>query len=259
MEYKFNNVEHVHLLGDKPLCGTSTVVGILSKPLTWWASGLAVEKFGWINKGNAKKGWTPKSKRLSSAQQGLNKIKSITDVEDYLSLLDEAYAAHSKKLDSSATAGTDMHAELERYVLSKMTGQPSMPFPELIQPFIEWADKNVKRFMISEGNVFSERMWTGGITDVMFEHVDGRICIGDFKSSKEAYISQFIQAAGYDLQQEENGVFSSVGTKLQDPVKVNAYYIFTFGDGFNVTLREDTEALKKGFEACVLLYKLNNL
>lgn len=257
MNYKFDDIEHVHSIEGKPLCGTSTIVGVLSKPLTWWASGLACEKFGWINKGNAKKGWTPASKRLSAAKQGLDKIKTM-ETEEYLKLLDEAYAAHSKKLDSSAKTGTDMHAELERYVLSKLTGQPSMPFPELIQPFIEWADKNVKKFLISEGHVFSERMWTGGITDVMFEHVDGRICIGDFKSSKEAYISQFIQTAGYDLQQEENGVFTQSGTQIQKPVKVDAYYIFTFGEGFNVTCREDTENLKKGFESALCLYKLTN-
>ena len=49
MKYQFNEKEHIHTLDDKPLMGTSTVVGIIAKPLTYWASGLAVGKLGCEN------------------------------------------------------------------------------------------------------------------------------------------------------------------------------------------------------------------
>ena len=57
MKYKFDESidpetgkqNHLHLLDGKPLTGTSSVEDVLSKVLTWWASGLAVEKFGWLN------------------------------------------------------------------------------------------------------------------------------------------------------------------------------------------------------------------
>ena len=37
--YKFDAKEHLHSLDSKPLVGTSTVMGIVAKPLTWWAAG----------------------------------------------------------------------------------------------------------------------------------------------------------------------------------------------------------------------------
>ena len=49
MKYNFNSVEHLHSLDDKPLTGTSTVCGVLYKPLTWWAAGKTLEVLGWTN------------------------------------------------------------------------------------------------------------------------------------------------------------------------------------------------------------------
>src|SRR5689334_11430124 len=90
-EYKFDAENHIHTYLDKPLLGTSTVVGIISKPLTWWASGLAVKEFGWTNKGNDKVGWTPRELRLKIARDTLEEIRMMTD-DQYLTLLDKAYS-----------------------------------------------------------------------------------------------------------------------------------------------------------------------
>jgi len=98
-EYVFidENKEHIHTYLGKPLLGASTVTGVLAKPLTWWASGLACEKFGWMNKGNAKTGWTSIGARLQKATEYQDMIGKLSP-ENYLELLDEAYSAHSKKL-----------------------------------------------------------------------------------------------------------------------------------------------------------------
>ena len=48
-QYKFNKEKHLHTLDGIPLTGTSSVVGVLMKPLSWWASGKAVELLGWLN------------------------------------------------------------------------------------------------------------------------------------------------------------------------------------------------------------------
>lgn len=256
--YRFDEENHVHLLDNKPLIGTSGVTGVLSKPLTWWASGLAVEKFGWINKGNAKKGWTPKEERLQSVAEFLQRTKDYS-VEEWLELCDEAYSAHSKKLDSSAKQGTDLHAELERYVKNKMANRVAT-YEDKIIPFITWAEENVEEFIWSEVNCYSETLWLGGISDVGAKLKDGKTVIIDFKSSKEAYESQFIQCAGYDLQITENGGYTKNGAKiltLKD--KIDGYIIVPFGaEVVEPVFRWNVEELKDAFRACLTLYKLTN-
>src|SRR3954465_11268198 len=41
--------EHVHLLNNQPLIGTSQIGNVLAKPLAWYGSGKAVEVFGCPN------------------------------------------------------------------------------------------------------------------------------------------------------------------------------------------------------------------
>lgn len=256
--YCFDEENHVHLLDGKPLIGTSGVTGVLSKPLTWWASGLAVEKFGWINKGNAKKGWTSRDERLQSVVEFLQRTKDYS-AEEWLALCDEAYSAHSKKLDSSAKAGTDLHAELERFVKNTMENRMAT-YEEKITPFITWAEENVEKFIWSEVNCFSETLWLGGISDVGAKLKDGKTVIIDFKSSKEAYESQFIQCAGYDLQITENGGYTKNGAKvLTLENKIDGYIIVPFGsDVVEPVFRWNVEELKDAFRACLTLYKLTN-
>jgi len=232
-EYVFidENKEHIHTYLGKPLLGASTVTGVLAKPLTWWASGLACEKFGWMNKGNAKTGWTSIGARLQKATEYQDMIGKLSP-ENYLELLDEAYSAHSKKLDSSAKSGTDLHAELERYVKWRMgkLSEANPVFDSKIQPFIDWANVNVKRFLWSELHCYSEKLWVGGISDCGVELNDGRMGIIDFKSSKDSYESQFIQCAGYDILISENGGFTNNGYKIFELEKpLDFYAIVPFG------------------------------
>ena len=256
--YADENKKHLHSFKGKPLLGTSTVVGVIAKPLTWWASGLACSVLGWINKGNAKKGWTPKALRLESASEMQLKISHM-EGDEYLNLLDEAYKAHSVKLDTSASAGTDLHAELERYVKNTMANRMA-EYDLKIMPFIRWCDENVEKFLWSELHCFSETLWLGGISDCAVKLKDGKIGIIDFKSAKESYDSHFIQIAGYDLQISENGGYTAEGVKmfqLEKPIEF--YAVIPFGaDEFTVDYRYNVEELKQGFRSALCLYKLLN-
>lgn len=113
--YHFDDKIHVHYLDDKALCGTSTVVGVLGKPLTWWASGKAVELLGWTNKNLQ----PDMAVRIETAKPYLDKIRQM-QLGEYLGLLDKAYANHSVFLKDSAQKGTDLHKILERYVKAEM-------------------------------------------------------------------------------------------------------------------------------------------
>lgn len=262
--------QHLHELDGKPLLGTSTVVSVIAKPLTWWASGLACEVFGWIKKADPRKAMPSEVEanelaRQKSALAMLERFSGMTP-QEYVALGDKAYRAHADSLNKSADKGTDMHADLEAYVKRCIAENEGKPIDEMtanedaVAIFAAWAGPNVTRFIVSEGHCYSERLWTGGITDCIAELNDGRMVIIDFKSSKEAYLSQFIQVAGYDIETGESGIVDNDGNpvlKLERPI--DGYIIFPFGAAkVEPQFQWDTEAMKRGFEAAVVLYKLIN-
>ena len=252
--------EHAHLLNDRPLIGTSSVVGVLAKVLTWWASGLAVAELGWQNPK-----LVPQEARLEGVGVHLLAIKDM-DAVQYLALLDKAYAAHSKSLKKSATKGTDMHEELEKYIKLMIADQDGKPMllnsyeHPAVEIFAKWATENVEKFLISEGYTYSERLWVGGIVDAVAVLKNGQRAIVDFKSSKEAYDSQFMQTAGYDIEIEESGLYDKDGNNLFLPgLKADVYIVFPFGaEKVEPQLKYNVDEYRKGFEACTVLYKITN-
>lgn len=280
--YKYidENRDHMHTLDGKPLMGTSTVLKVLAKPLTWWASGLACEKFGWTKiqdklynipqeiqdevrvKGlEFKRGSTagtvviPKEVRIPLAMKVWNKIVGMSGA-DYLKLLDEAYKAHSVKLKDTAQDGTDLHAEIERFVKNTMENKMDV-YNEKIQPFIDWANVKIKRFLWLELNCYSEKHWLGGISDIGYETTSGVYGILDIKSSKDAYLNQFFQIAGYDIQISENGGYDKNGNKtftLDKPI--TEYVVFPFGmQNPAPQFYYDIAGAKECFLAALTLYK----
>lgn len=260
--YKYTDEKkaHLHTFDGKPLIGTSSVSNVLAKPLTWWASGLACAVFGWINKKDEDGKFRKLEERTNFSQKIFQKIIKMNPTE-YLATLDKAYAAHAEKLDSSATAGTDLHKEIEDYIKDQMEGNIGLTYDQRIQPFIEWANKNVKRFLWSEIHCYSTRLWVGGISDFGFEDLQGHYAVGDIKSSKDAYLSQFWQCAGYDIQLSENGGFDKDGNKIFTLDKqIDYYVIFPFGMKEPAAkMYLDVSGGRAAFEAEVFLYKkLNN-
>lgn len=259
--YKFidEGKQHLHTLNGKPLLGTSSVVGVINKPLAFWASGMACGVFGRLD---PKKN-TPED-CFNRAGEVLEQIKGL-DTESYQSLLEKAYKAHNEKKEISAEEGTDMHAELEKYVKDCIQTNNGVPIvlngeePEKVSLFANWSIENVDEFIESEYHLYSETMWVGGISDCLAKMKDGNLAIIDFKSSKEAYESQFIQIGGYALQLEENGAYDKNGEKILDPIKATAYIIIPFGaEKFEPQYRYNTEQLKECFVCATKIYKLLN-
>lgn len=255
--YHFNESGHIHTLNGKPLTGTSSVLSVLSKPLTWWASGLAVGHMGWSHPTKPVK--LSAAERQERALPYLDKIRNMTP-QEYVKLLDEAYRAHTVKLKDSADKGTDLHAELEKWVKGQIRGVPVTPHTQIL-PFVRWSESNVKRFIASEAHCYSERLWTGGITDTIAELNDGKLSIIDFKSAKAVYISHLIQCGGYAVQVNENGLFLKSGEhslKLDKPIA--AIVVVAFGaDPIVPETRYNVGEYIKGFEWAVGLYRLMGL
>lgn len=265
--YTDEHGEHLHQIekdGEwKPLTGTSSVLNVLAKPLTWWAVGLALEPLGWSKMKDKNQKWIPKEVRVPFAERTLEQIKTL-DGEQWLKYLDESYYAHDKKKNSSAKGGKDLHALIEKYIkdcIENNEGKPLAKGADEIDPFVQWAVVNVDKFLWSEMNCYSETHWLGGISDAGFVDKEGKTAILDIKSSKDAYVSQFIQCAGYDIQITENGGYDSKGEKVFDLMgsKIDYYVIFPFGmDKPEAKLKGNVEDLKAGFLSALQLHRLLN-
>ena len=258
--YEFNKEKHIHTLNSSPMTGTSSIGNVLAKGgLVWWASGKACGEFGWTN---AK--LFEEQQRLEVASKRFEIIKALTPPE-YLALLDTAYKAHATHLKSSAKKGTDLHAILERFVKIEMKRDGIKPLAkkeiELIQPFIDWSKKNVKRFIASEAHCYSKELWVGGIVDVVAELNDGTYAVIDFKSAKAVYITHFLQCSGYAIEIDENGLFSEDGKhNMKLDKKIGALIVVAFGaDPIKPEIRTQISKYEAGFKSAVDLYRLLDL
>lgn len=256
-KYRFLEDKHLHQIKKdnewKNLTGTSSVGNVLAKGgLTWWASGMACERFGWLN---SKK--HTEAELIEFAKKGQDRIKGM-NLDEYLTLLDKAYYAHSTNLKKTAKKGTDLHAELEDYVKGQMGIMENREYDDKIQPFMTWSSDNVQEFLWSEAHCYDEELWVGGISDTGVRLKNGKLAVVDFKSSKEAYLTQYIQDAGYAIQIEKNGLWNSTGTKNKKiEGKFDALIVVPFGAKVVVPMiRYDVGELKQGFKDAVSLYRL---
>ncbi len=232
--YFDENGEHLHTLDGYPLVGTSTACKVLGKELTWWASGMALAPLGWLNKRKSKV-----EERNEAAIQAQRKITAMPPKE-YRDFLEECYRAHNTRKETAAVSGKDMHAALERYIKECMDAGGVRQFDkyehEAVEIFAGWAAENVEEFLWSEGHCYSERLWAGGICDcgAILRDDKRSVAVIDFKSSREAYWDQFIQAGGYALAIQENGLFHAEG-KLKigrdefTGLSFGALIVFPFG------------------------------
>ena len=263
--YHFDKIRHVHSLDDKPLMGCSTIVNIINKPMQWWVAEQTLKPLGWSKynkKVNGAYKVVPDKERLPDVTRALLRITEMKP-KTFLDLLDSCYSNHSKKKDEAADKGTERHEVLAAWIqecMEKHNGAPSGS-AEGVEVFCEWAKKNVKKFLWSEIHTYSEELWAGGIADVGWEDLQGRVVAGDFKSSKDIYFSQFLQVAGYDIMLSESGGLTAEGEKiftLERPIE--AYCVAPFGqDDFDPIILDHVEDFKAAFKSSVHLYKLNQL
>ena len=74
----------------------------------------------------------------------------------FLKLLDSAYRAHDESLDKSAKKGTDLHAELEKFVKGRMAGTGGL-VDDKCTPFIKWTDETLTEMLNDKGYNIARR------------------------------------------------------------------------------------------------------
>jgi len=255
MKYQFNDKVHLHSLDGKPLTGTSSVTDVLAKNLTWWAAELAAVTC--LESGEHIPTIRSEYEAIVTSD---NKKAGIDELQKKYPIFKKARYAHNEKKKDAAVKGTDLHAELEHWVKAQMGKVPERAdYDPKIIPFIDWAKRTVKRFLWSEAHCFDEELWVGGISDCGVELKDGRYAVIDFKSAKEAYPGHAIQAAGYALQIERNGLWDCEGTinKKLDR-QIDAVIVVPFGGKVEPVFFWNITDYKNAFKAAVTLYRLMN-
>lgn len=235
-DFKFDEGKHVYTLDGKKMTGVTTILGVIAKPaLIGWAANMAVD---YIEKEGRK-----------------------TEIEgvDYLAVeeptLKEARTAHRRKKEDAGAKGTNVHGEIEE-ILEAVIGVAGGKIPEptthenkQVQNFLTWAKDNEIQFISTEKRVYSEEHWYAGTCDLVYKDKEGKLWLGDIKTSKGIYGREwFAQMAGYQLALEEMGVITEKvhGRKI---IRLGKTGDFETADSF------DYETDKKIFLACVELYR----
>lgn len=224
--YKFDEKKHIHTLNDKPLMGVTSVLGVISKPmLIQWAANMACDYI----------------------------LERVYDVDiDVLvnEVIKEARTAHRKKKEKAGDWGTEVHKAIEEWVKDKK--EPTLiqeNQQEAFNHFKRWAEDNKVTFLESEKHLWSEKMWTGGIVDLVFE-MDGKKYIGDIKTSSGIYNEAFFQMGAYHLMLEEMGEAKDIAGYIVINLKK---------DGTMDMKRADNMAInQEAFLSALSLYKIIN-
>jgi len=228
MKYNFNKVKHQHFLDGKQLTGCTTILGVVAKPaLIQWAANMAVDYI------RANGNW------------------KLTD-EELNKVFEEARKAHTRRKKEAGDYGTKTHEEIENLVLNAIKSNNGIVTGtsdnKSIQNFINWATENKVKFLESEKNIYSERLWLGGIVDLVVE-IDGQVWIGDVKTSGSGiYVENFWQCAGYDLMLQEMNLYP----------KVTGYLILNLKESGDVLEKRSisNEDNIRAFLACLDIYRI---
>jgi hypothetical protein len=262
-QYRFDAEKHIHLLNDQPLMGASTVVDALGKQLTYFASGRAVMEFGVpdpkvltkLKNGKA----TKDEERLlrESVDAALDQINE-SGLDAFIKRCTKAYFAHNTYKKETAKEGTGTHGVLSHYIQSCINdsgGEPSYVLngmPPAVVAFAEWAVENVKKFIWTEKNCYSEKLWVGGISDCGCLQRNNRTAIIDFKR-KGCYFSQHVQVGGYAALVAENGLCDSEGGFVMEPWLADDLIVFPNNEG--KTRIEPAKRFMQRFAEVVNIYK----
>lgn len=257
MSYKFDEKKHAHTYNDIPLMGTTTLIGkVLPPPLSWYGSGKALELMGWTNPRKIKK-----EEGVKKVSEPLEKIKEM-EQEEFYKFLQKCYRNHDEYKKSKGDWGTKVHEKIEETVKKaiendgKISGKVKCDkdIKGAIEEFIKWGKD--KKFLHSEAHVYSEKLWVGGIVDIVYEE-NGNKFLGDIKTSKSIYSSHIIQMGLYDYQQKENGYFTDEGENIGEPLDFKGYTIVNLlkRGGSNIKTYYATKEMREFGENLVKLYK----
>lgn len=118
--------------------------------------------------------------------------------------------AHTRKSDNAKDKGTLAHEYVElfvkNYIETKSYNRQLIDDEDVkvsVERFYDWAESNKVEFLGSEVSVYSEKHFFAGTFDFVCK-LDGKLLLGDFKTSKQIDGTYWAQGAAYAIAVEEN-------------------------------------------------------
>lgn len=181
IELMFQSYGHKYTIDGKSIPSVTKILNIISKPaLIGWAARMAAEHF------------------KNQIQPG----KSYDEVQ-LITIFESAKSAHWKKKVDAGNIGTFVHNWVEDHINGK---KPSIPvnkaLKEAVQRFLDWEKAYKVKFLLAEQQVYSKKYRYVGTLDFICR-IDGKMYIGDLKTSKGIYPEMLIQTAAYRFAREE--------------------------------------------------------
>jgi hypothetical protein len=190
-------------------------------------------------------------KTVSTGEVLINWVKKL--IKDYIfefvskggvisnsnltNILETIGELNNKALKEAGFIGTDFHNIAEN--IGKGIALPEIKEPrvkEWVDLFNTWLGENVKRFIETEKDVYTDRYC--GTLDALVELKDGRIALLDYKTSKYIYDTHHLQVAAYVKAYEQ-----------MNKIKIDTAFILRFEKGDKKKLFEVKEIGEIDYQA----------
>lgn len=179
----FDAKAHAYTWGGAFVPGVTTILRCISKPaLIQWAAGMASDHW------------------LKAIRAGRTDLAAIHK---------ESKTAHRKKAQDAADIGNNIHEYAECFFKKqKLPAVVGDQAKRGVEAFHKWIDAHKVEVIASERRVFSKLHYYAGTTDFV-ARVDGRLCVGDIKTSSGIYPEMRFQTAAYQqaIEEEDNMSF----------------------------------------------------
>lgn len=197
---------------------------------------------------------------------GKKKVPSVTDVlgefKNPHGLMKWSWELGLQGIDyrearnKAAAEGTGAHAMIEAWAKGEHfdlpvddEGKPTGAHHAFLQ-FMKWTEQTSTKIIHNEVSLVSERHGFGGTLDCMLE-IDGKLALGDWKTSSRIYADYIFQIAAYAILWEEN---------FPDRPITGGYHIIRFSKDESGNMShaswDNIDEAKEGFLMMVKLYEL---
>lgn len=228
IELLFDEVLHLYTINGKKVDGTTSALGVISKPaLMYWAVNQAIEHL-----------------------QGIMKPGKSYDEMEIRSMLLDAKGAHRKKKETAADMGTFVHKWCEDWIAGL---NPEVPVnPELknaTDQFLKWVSEHHVEFLLSEKVVYSKLYNYAGTMDFLAK-IDGKLTVGDFKTSSGIWDEYFFQVAAYQQAYEEEYPEAKIDGQMIIRIGKDASFEIK-----EISSRDEYILNREAFVAALILYR----
>lgn len=181
VELIFDEFKHSYYFEGKRIPSVTTILSIINKPaLIAWAANMAADSF----------------KEAMKAGVAYDELQ-INEL--YLN----AKGAHRKKKTDAGDIGTFTHKWVEDWIKGKAPEAPvNEGLRESTERFLKWQKEHDVKFLSSEQVIYSKKYGYTGTLDFICQY-EGKLILGDLKTSNGIYPEMWLQTAAYRQAREE--------------------------------------------------------